>query len=136
VKAFAAELEKRIRPHLKPSNASWRVDVTYLKVRGKWLYLYRTIDSQDQTLDFLLCVNRVCSRLIRMPLICQPPLISKQRSSYLHLHFALPPTFLANSLQQNPVARLMCGWILYRVLSEKIRQHLAFCATLVIYLNN
>src|SRR5687767_8430302 len=58
VQAFAPELEKRIRPHLKPSHDSWRVDETYIKVRGKWLYLYRAVDSQGQTLDFLLNETR------------------------------------------------------------------------------
>ena len=58
VQRFAPELEKRLRPHLKPGNASWRVDETYVKVRGKWMYLYRAIDSQGQTLDFLLNETR------------------------------------------------------------------------------
>ena len=58
VQHFAPELEKRMRPHLKTSNDSWRVDETYVKVRGKWLYLYRAVDSQGQTLDFLLNQTR------------------------------------------------------------------------------
>ena len=47
-----------MRPHLKKSNDSWRVDETYVKVRGKWMYLYRAVDSQGQTLDFLLNQTR------------------------------------------------------------------------------
>ena len=39
VQAYALEIEKRYRPHLKPTNGSWRVDETYVKVRGKWMYL-------------------------------------------------------------------------------------------------
>ncbi|MGB7340127.1 MAG: IS6 family transposase [Phototrophicaceae bacterium] len=58
VQRFAPELEKRMRPRLKKSNDSWRVDETYVKVRGKWMYLYRAVDSQSQTLDFLLNQNR------------------------------------------------------------------------------
>ena len=58
VQHFAPELDKRIRPHLKQSNDSWRVDETYVKVRGNWLYLYRAVDSQGQTLDFLLTKTR------------------------------------------------------------------------------
>ncbi|MBD3887167.1 IS6 family transposase [Phormidium tenue FACHB-886] len=38
---YALELDKRIRPHLKPTNDSWRVDETYIKIRGAWKYLYR-----------------------------------------------------------------------------------------------
>jgi IS6 family transposase len=44
--AYAAELEKRIRPHLRMSNGSWRVDETYMKVKGRWTYLYRAVDSR------------------------------------------------------------------------------------------
>jgi transposase-like protein len=58
VQHFAPELEKRMRPHLKQSNDSWRVDETYIKVRGKWMYLYRAVDAQGQTLDFLLNETR------------------------------------------------------------------------------
>ena len=52
------ELEKRLRPHLKSSNDSWRVDETYVKVRGQWMYLYRAVDSVGNTLDFLLNETR------------------------------------------------------------------------------
>jgi IS6 family transposase len=58
VQQFAPELEKRMRPHLKKSNDSWRVDETYVKVRGKWMYLYHALDSNGQTLDFLLNETR------------------------------------------------------------------------------
>ena len=40
VQDYAAELDKRCRPHLKPTNDSWRVDETYVKVKGAWKYLY------------------------------------------------------------------------------------------------
>jgi IS6 family transposase len=36
------------------SNGSWRVDETYVKVKGRWIYLYRAVDSRGQTIDFLL----------------------------------------------------------------------------------
>ena len=58
VQRFAPEIERRMRPHLKPSNDKWRVDETYIKVRGQWLYLYRAVDSTGQTLDFLLNQTR------------------------------------------------------------------------------
>lgn len=58
VQHFAPELNERMRAHLRQSNDSWRVDETYIKVRGKWLYLYRVLDSQGQTLDFLLNETR------------------------------------------------------------------------------
>jgi transposase-like protein len=55
---YAPELDKRIRPHLKPTNGSWRVDETYIKVKGAWKYLYRAVDSQGNTLDFLPSAKR------------------------------------------------------------------------------
>src|SRR3954464_1260615 len=38
IQAYAAGLEKRIRPHLRSCNDSWRVDKTYVKVKGRWIY--------------------------------------------------------------------------------------------------
>lgn len=58
IQAYAPELEKRLRPHLHRCNGSWRVDETYLKVRGRWVYLYRAVDSSGQTIDFLLSATR------------------------------------------------------------------------------
>ena len=59
VQTYAAELEKRIRPHLRTSNGSWRVDETYVKVKGRrTTYLYRAVDSRGQTIDFLLLAKR------------------------------------------------------------------------------
>ena len=58
VQAYAPELDKRIRPHLNPTNDSWKVDETYIKVKGAWKYLYRAIDSAGNTLDFMLSAKR------------------------------------------------------------------------------
>jgi len=58
VQRYAPELEKRVRPHLKQTNDSWRVDETYIKVHGDWYYLYRAVDSAGNTLDFVLSPTR------------------------------------------------------------------------------
>lgn len=55
---FAPELDKRIRPFLNPTNDSWRVDETYIEVKGAWKYLYRAVDSMGNTLDFMLSAKR------------------------------------------------------------------------------
>jgi transposase, IS6 family len=49
---------KRLRSRLKPSTDSWRVDETYIRVKGKWRYLYRAVDSSGATLDFLLSAKQ------------------------------------------------------------------------------
>jgi transposase-like protein len=58
VQTYAAELEQRVRRHLRPCTGSWRVDETYIKVKGAWTYLYRAVDSLGQTIDFLLSARR------------------------------------------------------------------------------
>ena len=58
VQRYAPELEQRLRRHLKPTNKSWRVDETFIKVKGQWCYLYRAIDSAGATIDFLLSTQR------------------------------------------------------------------------------
>jgi transposase-like protein len=60
VQIYGPELEKRCRPHLKLTNKSYRVDETYIKVRGQDRYLYRS-DSTGQTIDFLLTARRAAS---------------------------------------------------------------------------
>ena len=56
--AYAPELDKRLRPHLKMTTGSWRVYETYVKVKGQWVYLYRAVDARGQTIDFLLSAKR------------------------------------------------------------------------------
>lgn len=58
VQHYPPEIDKRSRPYLKQTNDSWRVDETYVKVKGEWMYLYRAVDSSGQTLDFLLNQTR------------------------------------------------------------------------------
>src|SRR5262249_34963357 len=58
VQKYAPEIEKRCRPYLRPINDSYRVDETYIKVKGTWKYLYRAVDSTGQTIDFMLSAKR------------------------------------------------------------------------------
>jgi hypothetical protein len=51
-------MERRLRSRLKPTNDSWRVDETYIRVKGKWVYLYRAVDSTGATIGFLVSAKR------------------------------------------------------------------------------
>jgi transposase, IS6 family len=58
VNQYSTEINKRMRKYLNQTNDSWRVDETYIKVKGKWTYLYRAVDSSGNTIDFMLSKNR------------------------------------------------------------------------------
>jgi transposase, IS6 family len=58
VQRYGPELAARCRAFLKPTNRSYRVDDTYIKVKGEDRYLYRAVDSTGQTIDFLLTAKR------------------------------------------------------------------------------
>jgi transposase-like protein len=60
VQAYAPELDKRCRAHLKPTNDSWRVDETYIIVLGEWKYLYRAVDSEGNTIGDKLSKTNLC----------------------------------------------------------------------------
>lgn len=72
VQVFGPELDKRCRPHLKPTNRSWRLDETYIRVKGRDGFLYRAVDSTGQTIDFLLADRRdaaAAKRFLRRALL-------------------------------------------------------------------
>ena len=58
VQRFVPEFEKRWDRLRRPTGSSWRVDETYVQIRGRWLYLYRAVDKQGRTIDFLLRPDR------------------------------------------------------------------------------
>lgn len=58
VHQYGLQLEERVRHHLMSTNDSWRVDETYIKVTGKWMYLYLAVDSEGNTIDFYLSEAR------------------------------------------------------------------------------
>ena len=59
VERYAPEYEKRFRSKNKIAvGKSWRMDETYIKVKGQWYYLYRAVDKEGNTIDFYLSKNR------------------------------------------------------------------------------
>jgi IS6 family transposase len=54
VQRYAPEINKRMRPYLKMSGASYRIDETYVKVGTDWKYLYHAVDSAGDTIEFML----------------------------------------------------------------------------------
>src|ERR1035437_6732943 len=96
VQRYSPELEQRLRRYLKPTNKSWRVDETYVRVKGRWCYLYRAIDSTGATIDFLLSALRdaaAAKRLFRKAL-SDPPTPSPASSTQIR------PASTARRLQQ------------------------------------
>ena len=55
---YAPQLEQIFRKRKKPVGRSWKMDETYIKVNGKWVYLYRAVDNDGATIDFMLSETR------------------------------------------------------------------------------
>jgi IS6 family transposase len=58
VQEYSPEINKRVKPHLKITCDSWKADETYVKIKGVWHYLYRAIDKEGNTLDWMLSKTR------------------------------------------------------------------------------
>ncbi|OQR53329.1 IS6 family transposase, partial [Bacillus sp. CDB3] len=93
VHQYGPVLNERMRKYLKPTNDSWRVDETYLKIKGEKMYLYRAIDSEGNTIDFYLSQKRDAKETKRF--------LKKALAS---CHAAKPRTITADGDKAYPVA--------------------------------
>lgn len=55
---YAPLIAVQAQARKRPTARSWRMDETYIRVKGRWTYLYRAVDREGQTLDFLLSKRR------------------------------------------------------------------------------
>ena len=81
VHQYGPELDERILRHLKQTNDSWRVEETRIKVKRQWMYLYRAVESEGNTIDFYLSKKRnhkAAKRFFKKAL--QPFHVSKPRT--------------------------------------------------------
>ena len=62
---YSPELAIEARRHKRSVGISWRMDETYVKVRGQWKYLYRAVDKEGDTIDFLLTAKRDAKAALR-----------------------------------------------------------------------
>src|SRR5215831_1541228 len=62
---YSPLLEEAFHRRKRPVWVSWRMDETYIKVKGQWRYLYRAVDKQGQTIDFLLTEHRDTEAALR-----------------------------------------------------------------------
>jgi len=130
VQAYAPELDKRCRPHLLKTNDSWRVDETYIEVKGEWKYLYRAVDSQSNTLDFMLsakrtaCVaERFCRKALKASHNLEPRVINVDKNA------AYPTAF--NQLKTEELVTTSCKLQQNKYLNNIVEQDHRFIKKLV-----
>ena len=61
---YAPKLESEFWKKKKIIGRTWKMDETYIKVAGKWVYLYRAVDNAGKTVDFMLSENRDCKSVL------------------------------------------------------------------------
>ena len=62
---YSPQLDEAFRQKKKCVGKRWRMDETYVKVKGQWKYYYRAVDKQGQTIDFLLTATRNTKAALR-----------------------------------------------------------------------
>lgn len=107
VQEYAPQLAKRVKTYFKKTVDSWRVDETYVKIKGVWHYLYRAIDKTGQTLDWMLsryrnkqAAKRFFKKALSRPHVKMPRVINVDKNP------AFPPAHA--ELQQEGCLSTAC----------------------------
>ena len=58
VQRYGPEVHRRLRGNVKQKSSTWHMDETFVRIAGRWLYLFRAVDSHGQTVDFYLSETR------------------------------------------------------------------------------
>src|SRR5215469_8029467 len=58
VQRYGPEIHRRLRGNVKPKSSTWHMDETFVRIAGKWMYLFRAVDGHGQTVDFYLSQTR------------------------------------------------------------------------------
>ena len=58
IQAYGPEVYQRLQGEVKRKSSTWHMDETFIRIAGKWMYLFRAVDSQGQTVDFYLSETR------------------------------------------------------------------------------
>ena len=72
--AYGPEINERLRGHVKRKSSTWHMDETFVRIAGKWMYLFRAVDGHGQTVDFYLSEtrDRVAAKLFLQQALANP----------------------------------------------------------------
>jgi transposase-like protein len=59
---FSPEVHRRLTGEVKQKSSTWHMDETFVRVAGRWMYLFRAVDSDEQTVDFYIPLRNAGSR--------------------------------------------------------------------------
>ena len=108
VQSYAPEIEKRLRwQWRRPCSTSWRIDETYVRVRGRWADLYRALDKRGSTIDLYLSPTRNASAAKRFLGRALNGLKDRQRPSVINTDKA--PTYAAALAELKQEGRCPAG---------------------------
>ncbi|WEV50127.1 IS6 family transposase (plasmid) [Acinetobacter sp. ESL0695] len=138
-------LDQAFKKHKKTVGLHWRMDETYIKVKGQWKYLYRAVDSQGKTIDFLLTAKRNARSALRLlhQAICNneyPHTVTIDHSpsnhaALNHLNKEVDPTMSSINIRQNKYLNNRVEQD-HRFIKRRIRPMLGFksfwCAKMIL----